>query len=103
MDHYEHIKRKFDWTDEDNDNALDLEEFTNFQFPRRNKKYHFVWADETWAYFDLDSNGRVEMQEFIHFHMFSNSFFEWTNHMVNDVDDKPFIDVSFVEFGLKLF
>ena len=41
------------------------------------------------------------MQEFIHFHMFANSFFEFTNHMVHDISDKAYIDVSQVSLISK--
>ena len=88
------IKRKYTWCDEDNDDALNYEEFVVFQFPRHSPKHHFIWTDEQWAFFDLNTDGRVEMQEFIHFHMFANSFFEFTNHMVHDISDKAYIDVS---------
>ena len=55
-------KRKFTWCDEDNDDALSYEEFIIFQFPRKSNKHQYIWIDETWAFFDLNSSGFLNIK-----------------------------------------
>merc|ERR1711990_536839 len=78
FDNYVHFRKKFKWCDADEDNYLTREEFHIFQFPREYPEYKHVWMAECYTHMDMNNDGKVEIQEFIHFWSDSNDYWEWT-------------------------
>ena len=47
-----------------------------------------VWMAECFTHMDMDNDGKVEVQEFIHFWSDSNDFWDWTEEKREIAKDK---------------
>ncbi|XP_047501371.1 calumenin-A-like [Penaeus chinensis] len=58
-------QRRWEVADEDNDNALSLDEFTNFLHPEESERMRAVVVQETMEDIDKDKDGKISLEEYI--------------------------------------
>lgn len=58
-------QRRWEVADEDNDNALSLDEFTNFLHPEESERMRAIVVQETMEDIDKDKDGKISLEEYI--------------------------------------
>lgn len=58
-------QRRWEVADEDKDNALSLDEFTNFLHPEESERMRAIVVQETMEDIDKDKDGKISLEEYI--------------------------------------
>lgn len=58
-------ERRWKVADQDNDDALTLQEFTDFLHPEEAERMRFIVVTETMEDIDKDGDGKISLEEYI--------------------------------------